>query len=290
MAEKDDDSIGLSLSLSLKPPQNLPPPFPSNLMHSLPLPFHNNQHHHHKSPLSDAFRSISDRNAETRSFLRGIDVNQPAILADGDEEVAAVSSPNSTVSSISGKRSEREENEGERASTTPDDEGGEETRKKMRLTKEQAAVLEETFKEHSSLNPKQKVALAKQLNLRPRQVEVWFQNRRARTKLKQTELDCDYLKSCCENLTEENRRLQKEVNELRALKLSPQFYMNMNPPTTLTMCPQCERVAVSSSSSSAVGSSELATTGVGIARTANQKSMSVNPWPTIIPHRFKTTD
>jgi homeobox-leucine zipper protein len=64
-----------------------------------------------------------------------------------------------------------------------------------------------------------------------------------RTKLKQTEVDCEFLKRCCENLTEENRRLQKEVQELRALKLSPQFYMQMTPPTTLTMCPSCERVA-----------------------------------------------
>eukprot|EP00268_Persea_americana_P029348 TRINITY_DN28389_c0_g2_i2.p1 TRINITY_DN28389_c0_g2~~TRINITY_DN28389_c0_g2_i2.p1 ORF type:complete len:145 (+),score=21.35 TRINITY_DN28389_c0_g2_i2:263-697(+) len=67
-----------------------------------------------------------------------------------------------------------------------------------------------------------------------------------RTKLKQTEVDCEFLKRCCENLTEENRRLQKEVQELRALKLSPQFYMHMTPPTTLTMCPSCERVALSS--------------------------------------------
>ncbi|XP_076904618.1 homeobox-leucine zipper protein HAT14-like isoform X2 [Bidens hawaiensis] len=116
------------------------------------------------------------------------------------------------------------------------------TRKKLRLTKEQSAFLEDSFKEHNSLNPKQKQALAKQLNLRPRQVEVWFQNRRARTKLKQTEVDCEYLKRCCETLTEENRRLQKELQELRALKTSQPFYMQM-PATTLTMCPSCERVA-----------------------------------------------
>ncbi|XP_028774345.1 homeobox-leucine zipper protein HAT14 [Neltuma alba] len=124
------------------------------------------------------------------------------------------------------------------------------TRKKLRLSKEQSAFLEESFKEHSTLNPRQKLALAKQLNLRPRQVEVWFQNRRARTKLKQTEVDCEYLKRCCETLSEENRRLQKELQELRALKASNSnpFFMQL-PATTLTMCPSCERVASNPSSS-----------------------------------------
>uniref|UniRef100_A0A804JBK0 Homeobox domain-containing protein n=1 Tax=Musa acuminata subsp. malaccensis TaxID=214687 RepID=A0A804JBK0_MUSAM len=95
-------------------------------------------------------------------------------------------------------------------------------------SKDQSTILEESFKEHNTLIPlipsspsKQKLALAKQLNLRPRQEEVWFQNRRARTKLKQTEVDCEFL--------------QKEVQELRALKLSPQFYMHMTPPTTIQL-------------------------------------------------------
>nr|AAZ23784.2 type II homeodomain-leucine zipper protein [Medicago sativa] len=125
------------------------------------------------------------------------------------------------------------------------------TRKKLRLSKDQSAFLEESFKEHHTLNPKQKLALAKQLNLRPRQVEVWFQNRRARTKLKQTEVDCEYLKRCCETLTEENRRLHKELQELRALKTSNPFNMQL-PATTLTMCPSCERVATNSTATSSV--------------------------------------
>lgn len=80
------------------------------------------------------------------------------------EDENGVSSPNSTISSsISGKRSEREanngdENDAERASCSrgSDDEdggGGDTSRKKLRLSKEQSLLLEETFKEHNTLNP-----------------------------------------------------------------------------------------------------------------------------------------
>ncbi|KAJ6997490.1 hypothetical protein NC653_013915 [Populus alba x Populus x berolinensis] len=155
----------------------------------------------------------------------------------------------SAVSSFSSGRVKRERDlvcediDVERISSrvSDEDEDGTNARKKLRLTKEQSALLEESFKQHSNLNPKQKEALARQLNLRPRQVEVWFQNRRARTKLKQTEVDCEFLKKCCEALTDENRRLQKELQELKALKLAQPFYMHM-PAATLTMCPSCERI------------------------------------------------
>ncbi|KAL5771532.1 hypothetical protein ACOSP7_015686 [Xanthoceras sorbifolium] len=87
-------------------------------------------------------------------------------------------------------------------------------RKKLRLTKHQSTLLEDTFKMHTTLNQSKKQALAEELNLKPRQVEVWFQNRRARTKLKQTEVDCEFLKKCCESLSDENKRLKKQVEEL----------------------------------------------------------------------------
>ncbi|RID47585.1 hypothetical protein BRARA_I04167 [Brassica rapa] len=278
MGERDD-GLGLSLSLSLglnqkeSSPRLNPMPMAS---YSSSSPMHMQSHYNHPQKIQNSWIQMfqsSERNSDVGSFLRGLDVNRaPSRVVVDVEEDAGVSSPNSTVSSVmSGKRNERElvaaagagggrtieDNEAERGSSSlgggsDDEDGGgngdDGSRKKLRLSKEQALVLEETFKEHSTLNPKQKMALAKQLNLRTRQVEVWFQNRRARTKLKQTEVDCEYLKRCCENLTEENRRLQKEVSELRALKLSPQLYMHMKPPTTLTMCPSCERVAVASSS------------------------------------------
>ncbi|KAG6649981.1 homeobox-leucine zipper protein HOX3-like isoform X4 [Carya illinoinensis] len=125
-------------------------------------------------------------------------------------------------------------------------------RKKLRLTKEQSHLLEESFRQNHTLSPKQKEGLAMQLKLRPRQVEVWFQNRRARRKLRQTEMECEYLKRWFVSLTEQNRRLQREVEELRALKVGPPTvitpHMSSKPllASTLTVCPCCERVTTTS--------------------------------------------
>ncbi|GFY92132.1 homeobox leucine zipper protein [Actinidia rufa] len=224
-------------------------------------------------PLSPLPRHTSSHGS---SEVRGFDVNRlppppPPPPPAAEDGAAAASSPNSGASSFQmdlwsvggSKRGSPEaggggndggvEAERESSRASDDDDNGI-ARKKLRLSKEQSAYLEESFKEHNTLNPKQKLALAKQLNLRPRQVEVWFQNRRARTKLKQTEVDCEYLKRCCETLTEENRRLHKELQELRALKnTSNPFYMQL-PATTLTMCPSCERVAATATTTTASSS------------------------------------
>ncbi|XP_006359162.1 homeobox-leucine zipper protein HOX11-like [Solanum tuberosum] len=242
----------LPVQLDLLPLVPVPLPPTNNLPQSL-----------HWSSDNGSSENVSSGNGGLPA-ARGFDVNR--LPAAGMDEV---SSPNSVASSfrmdfglfkscvniigVGNKRnSESAGGEPERASSraSDDDENGANTRKKLRLSKEQSAYLEESFKEHHTLNPKQKLALAKQLSLRPRQVEVWFQNRRARTKLKQTEVDCEYLKRCCETLTDENRRLHKELQELRALKTSNPFYMQL-PATTLTMCPSCERVASTTTTTSA---------------------------------------
>ncbi|KAB1204312.1 Homeobox-leucine zipper protein HAT14 [Morella rubra] len=126
--------------------------------------------------------------------------------------------------------------------------------KKLRLTREQSILLEESFKVHSTLNPAQKQTLAEQLNLKSRQVEVWFQNKRARTKLKQTEADCEFLKKCCESLGDENRRLKKELQELRSLQVGPSpLYIQLPKAATHRMCPSCEKVLKANNEGRTVG-------------------------------------
>ncbi|KAK7378268.1 hypothetical protein VNO80_03706 [Phaseolus coccineus] len=229
LGHTDNASLGFSV----------PPPHPTTPSSDPPL------HLHHLLPSTPVLPSPR-LPIPWLSHALGME-EIPVRALDDTDDAAAVSSPNSAVSSFQMDfcRNSRKFCEGD----SEEDENGT-ARKKLRLSKTQSAFLEDSFKEHTTLNPKQKLVLAKELNLRPRQVEVWFQNRRARTKLKQTEVDCEYLKRCCESLTDENKRLQKELQELRALKTCEPFFKQL-PATTLTMCPSCERVATTTSTSAA---------------------------------------
>lgn len=95
--------------------------------------------------------------------------------------------------------------------------------KKRRLSVEQVKALEKNFEVENKLEPERKVKLAQELGLQPRQVAVWFQNRRARWKTKQLERDYgvlkanfDALKHNYDSLKQDNEALLKEIRELKA--------------------------------------------------------------------------
>ncbi|XP_062227727.1 homeobox-leucine zipper protein HOX18-like [Phragmites australis] len=137
-----------------------------------------------------------------------------------------------------------------------DDGGDGGTRKKLRLTKEQSTLLEDTFRAHNILSHVRKQELAWQVNLTPRQVEVWFQNRRARAKLKQTEMDCALLKRCCEDLTDENHRLKHELMLLQRSATVAGLYVQFPRAAAMaSICPSCEKVTVVSSGETSKSSS-----------------------------------
>ncbi|EFJ28668.1 hypothetical protein SELMODRAFT_18196, partial [Selaginella moellendorffii] len=88
--------------------------------------------------------------------------------------------------------------------------------KKRRLSVEQVKALEKNFEIENKLEPDRKIQLAKELGLQPRQVAVWFQNRRARWKTKQLEKDYDLLKSEYDDLKASYVDLAKERDKLQA--------------------------------------------------------------------------
>ncbi|PIN08794.1 Transcription factor HEX [Handroanthus impetiginosus] len=100
---------------------------------------------------------------------------------------------------------------------------GQVSEKKRRLSVDQVKALEKNFEVENKLEPERKVKLAQELGLQPRQVAVWFQNRRARWKTKQLERDYgvlkanyDGLKLNFEKLQHDKESLLKEIQELRS--------------------------------------------------------------------------
>ncbi|XP_042386155.1 homeobox-leucine zipper protein HOX14-like [Zingiber officinale] len=86
--------------------------------------------------------------------------------------------------------------------------------KKRRLSDEQVKLLETRFGEETKLEFGRKLHLAAELGLDPKQVAVWFQNRRARHKNKQVEEAYLELKAIHDATLLEKSHLENEVLKL----------------------------------------------------------------------------
>ncbi|KAM7253030.1 hypothetical protein ACFE04_025648 [Oxalis oulophora] len=104
-----------------------------------------------------------------------------------------------------------------------DEEGSQISAKKRRLSYYQVKALEMNFDVDNKLEPDRKMKLAEELGLLPRQVAIWFQNRRARWKNKQLEKDyCllkddyDALKLDYGKLYQQNQAINNKLKDLKA--------------------------------------------------------------------------
>ncbi|XVF22312.1 hypothetical protein REPUB_Repub12eG0162100 [Reevesia pubescens] len=87
-------------------------------------------------------------------------------------------------------------------------------RNKRRFSDEQIKSLESMFESETRLEPRKKLQVARELGLQPRQVAIWFQNKRARWKSKQLERDYSILQANYNNLASKFESLKKEKQAL----------------------------------------------------------------------------
>ncbi|CAL5188720.1 unnamed protein product [Lathyrus oleraceus] len=160
--------------------------FQANFM--LQTPHHHEDHHHHQPPSlnsilpQDYHGGPSFLGKRSMSFSSGIELGEEANIAEEDLS----------------------------------DDGSQAGEKKRRLNMEQVKTLEKSFELGNKLEPERKMQLARALNLQPRQVAIWFQNRRARWKTKQLEKDYDVLKRQYDAVKLDNDALQAQNQKLQA--------------------------------------------------------------------------
>lgn len=85
---------------------------------------------------------------------------------------------------------------------------------KRRFSDDQIKSLEVMFESDTKLEPRKKLQVARELGLQPRQVAIWFQNKRARYKSKQLERDYNKLRSNYNTLAAQFDTLKKEKQSL----------------------------------------------------------------------------
>ncbi|KAI4302138.1 hypothetical protein MLD38_037922 [Melastoma candidum] len=121
------------------------------------------------------------------------------------------------------------------------DDGSSRGERKRRLNIEQVKMLEKNFEIGNKLEPERKMQLARALGLQPRQIAIWFQNRRARWKTKQLEKDYDLLKQQFDAIKADNEALQAQNHKLHAEILAlknrePAESINLNKETDQGSC------------------------------------------------------
>ncbi|KAJ4729736.1 Homeobox-leucine zipper protein like [Melia azedarach] len=105
---------------------------------------------------------------------------------------------------------------------------------RKRLTQDQISLLETCFNANQKLKVDCKLELAHRLGLPPRQVAVWYQNRRAREKIHTIELDYKTIRQELEKVLAENTRLEEEVGKLKhELSRTRQMLLVSPPPAPL---------------------------------------------------------
>lgn len=198
--------------------------FPANFLLQMQQPLHHQQEHHHPHPHQhhdgghEHHLLAPPPPALVSPFLHdfgGAMAAPPPMLAGGlgmgdDCSLAAGDHPQQQ----DGANAASDDEEGSAAAGG----GGCGGERKRRLSVEQVRTLERSFEVANKLEPERKAQLARALGLQPRQVAIWFQNRRARWKTKQLEKDYDVLRrqldaARAENdaLLSHNKKLQVEV-------------------------------------------------------------------------------
>lgn len=84
-----------------------------------------------------------------------------------------------------------------------------------RFSDEQVRALESVFEDRSKVETLKKIELASNLGLHPRQVAIWFQNKRARWKSRQLEHDYKMLQANYDKLSAEFDALKKDNQSLQ---------------------------------------------------------------------------
>ncbi|KAK9935179.1 hypothetical protein M0R45_022291 [Rubus argutus] len=139
---------------------------------------------------------------------------------------------------------------------------------------EQVKTLEKNFELGNKLEPERKLQLARALGLQPRQIAIWFQNRRARWKTKQLEKDYDLLKRQFDAIKADNEALQVHNQKLQAEILA---LKNREPAESINL--NIKETEGSCSNRSENNSAEIK---LDISRTsASDSPLSSNPNPII---------